>query len=84
MLFASNRAGGQGDYDLYCSRRTDQGWQAPVAMGYASSPGKDFRPLVIDGYQRQVLVFSSDRPGGAGGMDLYYAELRNPCAPAGG
>ena len=80
VLFASNRAGGQGHYDLYCSRRAEQGWDAPKPLAYASSLGNDFRPIIFPGYHRDVLLFSSDRPGGRGSMDLYYAELRNPCS----
>jgi WD40-like Beta Propeller Repeat len=80
VLFASNRPGGVGDYDLYCAEfRTTGGWQAPVPLTYASSPGRDYRPIVFQGYGRDVLIFSSDRPGGQGGMDLYYVGMRGPC-----
>jgi len=81
VLFASNRPGGQGDYDLYCAEyHYSGGWQAPVLLAYASSPQRDFRPIVFEGYLRDVLLFSSDRPGGQGGMDLYYVALAGPCA----
>jgi hypothetical protein len=82
MLFASNREGGQGDFDLYCSRldESNNQWSAPQVLTYASSPNKDFRPIVMSGFFHDVLIFSSNRPGGQGGMDLYYVALEAPCA----
>ena len=82
LFFASNRPGGRGDYDLYCSRHQDGSWLPPKPLSYANSPAKDFRPIVISGYFKDVLLFSSDRPGGQGGIDLYYVALNNPCQPA--
>jgi hypothetical protein len=81
VLFASNRPGGLGDFDLYCSESTSSGFSAPVPLRYANSPAKEFRPIIIRGEFNSVLVFSSNRPGGKGGMDLYYAAFENPCSP---
>lgn len=81
LLFASNRPGGTGDFDLYCTVRTaKKGWLAPLPISYANSPHKEFRPIVLMGpNETNVLIFSSDRPGGKGGMDLYYVKFDNPC-----
>jgi len=82
LLFASDRAGGAGDYDLYCARQTDDGgWDPPRPLSYANTPYREFRPIVVHGFFHDVLLFSSSRPGGMGGMDLYYAALDTPCAP---
>jgi hypothetical protein len=76
VLFASTRRGGQ--FDLYCARREGTAFTEPQPLS-VNSRFKDFRPItVLDG---AGLIFSSDRPGGAGGMDLWYAALENPCRP---
>jgi hypothetical protein len=68
MLFASNRAGGSGGFDLWTSRLVDGRWSAPENLGPAiNSSSNEFRPST----QLGVLFFSSDRPGGKGGFDLY-------------
>lgn len=60
---------------LYTSHKTGNGWSDPVLVdsiinvaGYNSQ-----QPFVMpDG---KHLLYASDRPGGAGGFDLWYAEL---------
>ncbi len=71
LIFAGNFSGkGFGDFDLYISYNTPQGWSQPINLGAAintefweSSPS-----LSPD---KNVLYFSSNRPGGFGGRDLY-------------
>jgi hypothetical protein len=47
-------------------------WSAPVNMGpLLNSPGIDQRPYVAS--DRRTLYFASERPGGAGGLDLYVS-----------
>ncbi len=78
MIFAGNfgRKKGFGDFDLYISFYTPDGWSEPENLGpnintefWESSPS-----LSPD---KRVLYFSSNRYGGAGGKDLYYS-IRMP------
>lgn len=73
LLFAGNLSGpGLGGYDIYLSQLTPQGWSEPQNLGatvntefWESSPA-----LSPD---KRVLYFSSNRPGGYGGRDLYMS-----------
>ncbi len=60
---------------VWSSRHTDTGWTRPVPMGM---------PVDLEGYNStqpfvtadgRYLLFSSDRPGGIGKYDLWYARL---------
>lgn len=75
MIFASNRPGGMGGYDLYYSLFKSGKWGFPINMGPDINTMYDeFRPLI--GYDPEfsnyAIVFSSNRPGGKGGFDLYF------------
>jgi len=76
VVFASRRAGGAGNYDLYCSRWLNDRWAEPRPIPRASSADDDFRPIVVG--NGTILIFSSNRPGGLGGFDLYYMEFSDP------
>lgn len=73
LIFAGNFPGkGAGDFDLYISYNTESGWSDPINLGPAinteyweSSPS-----LSPD---KEALYFSSNRPGGYGGKDLYVS-----------
>jgi outer membrane protein OmpA-like peptidoglycan-associated protein/tetratricopeptide (TPR) repeat protein len=73
LLFAGyNFRGGYGDFDLYISYNTPTGWSEPENLGrnintesWESSPS-----LSPD---KRALYFSSNRPGGYGGKDLYVS-----------
>ena len=83
LVFCSNRPGGQGGYDLYLSRYAEGRWAEPVNLGSGvNSPADEFRPVIVPApeFENDLLLFSSDRPGGAGGYDLYWAGLER--APA--
>ena len=77
LLFAGNFSGqGFGNFDLYISYDTPTGWSEPVNLGanintefWESSPS-----LSPD---KNALYFSSDRPGGYGGKDLYVSYRVN-------
>jgi hypothetical protein len=78
MLFASNRPGGMGGYDLYYSVYMKGNWGSPVNMGPdINTPSDEFRPFM--GYnptfKNMYIVFSSNRPGGKGGYDLYFTGV---------
>jgi tetratricopeptide (TPR) repeat protein len=74
MIFAGNfgKRKGFGDFDLYISLYTPDGWSEPENLGsnintefWESSPS-----LSPD---KRVLYFSSNRYDGYGGRDLYYS-----------
>ncbi len=77
LIFAGyNFPGGTGDFDLFISYDTPTGWSDPENLGRAintefweSSPS-----LSPD---KRALYFSSNRPGGFGGKDL-YVSYRQP------
>lgn len=75
MVFASNRDGGYGGYDLYYSIWNNPKWSAPINFGdKINTPYDEFRPIVRkqSDFSNDFMIFSSNRPGGKGGFDLYY------------
>lgn len=81
MIFTSNRDGGEGGYDLYYSIFRNGKWSKAINMGNRINTASDeFRPLV--GYHpdftNKMIVFSSNRDGGAGGFDLYFTGYTFP------
>ncbi len=76
--FTSDRPGGFGGFDLYYSVYKDGKWSVPVNLGSKINSAYDeYRPIIkyVDGFSSSFLVFSSNRPGGKGGFDLYYAGV---------
>ena len=79
LVFASDRPGGYGGYDLYYSLFEDGTWSAPVNFGPAINSSHDeYRPILFEedvDRDRDMMVFSSNRPGGQGGFDLYFVGV---------
>ncbi len=84
LYFSSNRPGGAGNLDIWVSRRACTNpddpacaWEAPVILGpVINGSGADFAPnLSIDGH---LLFFSSVRPEGFGGPDIYLSHRADP------
>ncbi|MGE3724434.1 MAG: TolB family protein [Candidatus Sericytochromatia bacterium] len=83
LVFASDRPGGQGGYDLYLSTFQNGKWQTPQNLqtrfpgGVPINTSSDeFRPALWsdpDLPRRPLMLFSSNRIGGKGGFDLYTA-----------
>jgi outer membrane protein OmpA-like peptidoglycan-associated protein/Tol biopolymer transport system component len=75
MIFSAleHSVDGEGRTDLYSARKTDGKWTDIQNLGMAiNSPEWDSQPsLSSDG---KTLYFSSDRPGGFGGTDIYYSK----------
>jgi hypothetical protein len=81
MIFTSNRPGGLGGYDLYYSIFKNGNWSSPVNLGPEINTSSDeYRPVL--GYHPDFtnffLMFSSNRPGGKGGFDLYFSGVEFP------
>lgn len=74
MWFSRNRPGGPGGYDIWLSCRTRAGWGAATPASF-NSPGRDFDPAFSP--DSRFVYFSSDRPGGLGGDDIYRVALTN-------
>jgi hypothetical protein len=75
MVFASDRPGGLGGYDLYYSLFRNSKWSSPVNFGPKINTSADeFRPLVgfRPDFVNNFIIFSSNREGGKGGFDLYF------------
>jgi len=72
IYFTSDRAGGQGAYDIWVSEYNN-GWQTPINLGgNINTSDYDLQPSISsDGTQ---LYFSSNRPGGHGSFDVYLSE----------
>jgi hypothetical protein len=77
LIFTSDRPGGLGGLDLWVSTRrtTIDPWGEPVNLGPSVNSEADERgpALANDGV---TLYFSSTRPGGYGGGDLWVTTLR--------
>lgn len=72
LVFLSDRPRGLGGWDIYRSILRDGHWTPAVNLGpRINSPHDEYRPVLSSDMQSQFLVFSSDRPGGQGGFDLY-------------
>jgi hypothetical protein len=78
MVFASDRSGGYGGYDLYFSDFDGKNWSQPQNFGpEMNSEFDEFRPIIDPApyFENSVMIFSSNRPGGLGGFDLYYVGI---------
>jgi len=76
LIFAGNFPGkGDGDFDLFISYNTPTGWSEPVNMGYSiNSEFWESSPSLSP--DKNTLYFSSTRPGGYGGADLYVSHRK--------
>lgn len=79
MVFASDREGGFGGFDLWYSVYNGSEWSVPLNMGAdINTENDEYRPVVVssgDWYVNDLMIFSSNRPGGKGGFDLYYVGV---------
>jgi hypothetical protein len=79
LVFTSDRPGGYGGFDLYYSLYNGSTWSSPVNFGEKINSGYDeYRPIVKNfgtDFENDFMIFSSNRPGGKGGYDLFYAGI---------
>jgi hypothetical protein len=81
MVFTSDRLGGLGGFDLYYSIFRNGNWSSPVNLGSGINTSADEKSPVIGyhpNYTNQFIMFSSNRPGGKGGYDLYFTGVEFP------
>ena len=73
LFFTSDKSGGYGGYDIYCSKLSEAGtWGEPINLGpdVNTIGNEEFPYLRNDG----ILFFSSDGLPGFGGMDIFSAR----------
>ncbi len=72
VVFFSNRPGGLGDNDLWVATRrsVSDPWGRPVNLGAPVNSASDDQQAWLAA-DRTTLYFTSNRPGGFGGHDLY-------------
>jgi Tol biopolymer transport system component len=77
IFLSSNRPGGFGSDDIWGATRSSAAaaWTTPLNLGAViNTPFVESQPgLSEDG---TLLFFSSDRPGGSGGLDIYVSTRR--------
>ncbi len=73
LLFASNRPGGYGGYDLYVTARRNGKWSKPKNLGPNVNTKYDesYPHISNDG---KTLFFSSNRVNSLGGYDVFFSD----------
>ncbi len=78
MVFSSNRPGGYGGFDLWYSRLVGNAWSSPVNFGEkVNSSFDEYRPVQFEAIGFDLMIFSSNRPGGRGGFNLYILQMND-------
>ena len=73
IVFASNRPGGSGGYDIYMLRKLPNGkWSAAQNVTSLNTVGDEQYPSFAP--DSKTMYFSSDGHKGMGGMDLYQVK----------
>jgi outer membrane protein OmpA-like peptidoglycan-associated protein len=81
LYFSSDGHPGLGGKDIfYVRKKTDGTWGTPVNLGYPINTHKDEISLIVNS-TGDMAYFSSDRPGGKGGQDIYSFELYRDARP---
>lgn len=81
LFFSSNGRPGMGGFDIFSSKLiADSSWTLAANLGSPINSGFDEIAGSVSLNGRE-LYFSSDQPGGYGGMDIYKAELPKPFQP---
>ena len=78
LYFVSDMPGGYGGTDIYVVEFNSGQWGTPVNMGKEiNTEGNEMFPFADEA---DNLYFSSDGHDGLGGLDIFYAELRDGVA----
>lgn len=62
------------NYDLYYATYTDGNWTEPQSLGPSINRSDSWESQASLSSDGKLLFFASDRPGGYGGSDIWYAE----------
>ncbi|MBL0175076.1 MAG: PD40 domain-containing protein [Ignavibacteria bacterium] len=83
LYFASDGHGSVGGLDIFLTERSSGGWSNPVNAGVPLNTTDDefFPSTPPSARADSILLFASNRPGGAGGYDLYGISP-NPQPPS--
>jgi len=75
LFFASDMPGGNGGSDLYFSELKNGEWSTPVNLGAkVNTTASENYPYM---HPSGKLYFASARPGGRGGLDVYFTFLNS-------
>ncbi|GAA4455435.1 hypothetical protein GCM10023189_23230 [Nibrella saemangeumensis] len=78
LYFVSDMPGGYGGTDIYVAEYANGQWSTPVNMGKEiNTEGNEMFPFVDENGN---LYFSSDGHEGLGGLDVFFAELKDGIA----
>ena len=81
LYFSSDKHIGMGGFDLFMSRRGDDGqWQEPVNLGFPINTNGDEINFFVAADGKTAFI-SSQREGGKGGYDIYTFELPEEIRP---
>ena len=73
LYYCSNSPEGNGKYDIYSIDKQGDSWDEPVHLDdKINTPNNEVFPYM---HPSGRLYFASDRPGGRGGLDIYYTEM---------
>ncbi|MGB0430685.1 MAG: OmpA family protein [Bacteroidia bacterium] len=68
--------GNQGDCNIYMSQLQNRKWSVPTMLpAPVNTRFKETQPSIS--YDGRTLFFSSDRPGGQGGMDIWATRMND-------
>lgn len=81
LCLGSDRPGGSGGYDLWCASRasTTAAFGTPTRLDELASDSTEWAPWLSA--DERAIVFTSNRPGGAGMGDLWIATRASPADP---
>ncbi len=75
IVFSSDKPGGKGKMDLYMAYFDGSDWKSVVNLGaQINTASNEVFPFLLND---TLLIFSSERVGGLGGLDLYVSALEN-------
>ena len=80
LFFSSDRPDGEGERDLWLSEKTPTGqWSEPINIRPLNTKFAEMSPFIH--LDNKTLYFSSDRPQGMGGYDLFVSKLLDTAMP---
>ncbi|MBS1538595.1 MAG: PD40 domain-containing protein [Bacteroidetes bacterium] len=72
LYFVSDRDGGKGGTDIYISKKSINGWSAPMNATQLNTEADEMSPVIAS--DNTTLYYASNRAGGEGGFDIYTAK----------